>query len=114
MMATTSDRRRMRERFAAWFFGLAMLVLGGESVRAGALPLNKEEQARVNRAIDEGAAYLKRAQGTHGSWAGPKENYQIGYAALPGLTLLECGVPASDQAVRRVAVVVRRAAPNLD
>ena len=113
-MVTTSNRRRMRERFAAWFFGLAMLVLGEQSVRADALPLNKEEQARVDRAIDAGVAYLKRAQGTHGTWAGPKEKYPIGYTALPGLTLLECGVPAEDAAVRRVAAVVRRAVPTLN
>ncbi len=94
--------------------GLSALVLGAAFVRADALPLTKEEHARINRAIDEGAAYLKRAQGTHGTWAGPGEKYPVGYTALPGLTLLECGVPATDPAVRRAAAVVRRAVPNLE
>jgi hypothetical protein len=114
MRTTTLDHSRMMKRIAAWFGGLAVLVLGGAVVRADAPPLTKEEQARVRRAIDEGVGYLKRAQGARGTWASPKEKYFLGYAALPGLTLMECGVPASDQAIRRVGVLVRRAAPTLD
>jgi hypothetical protein len=78
------------------------------------LPLNADEQDQVNRAIDRGVAFLKATQGVHGSWRNPKESHPIGYAALPGLTLLECGVPPADPAVQRVARLVRRSAANLD
>jgi hypothetical protein len=78
------------------------------------MPLNKDEQERVDRAIDGGVAYLKRSQGQQGGWAGPWERHTVGYAALPGLTLLECGVSADDPVIRRVAEAVRRDAPKLD
>ncbi len=76
-------------------------------------PLSKEEQILVDRAIDAGVAFLKRSQGSNGSWAGPKQEHQLGYAVLPGLALLECGVPANSPAIRRVAILVRRASGNL-
>ena len=37
----------------------------------------------------------------------------IGFASLPGLTLLECGVPASDPAVQKAAKLVRAEAGSL-
>jgi hypothetical protein len=91
-----------------------MLLSDAVFVSAGEMPLNKEEQARVDHAIDEGAAYLKRSQGKQGGWAGQWETHTVGYAALPGLTLLECGVPADDPVIRRAAELVRRDAPKLD
>jgi hypothetical protein len=54
---------------------------------------------RVNQAIDRGVAYLRR------DWCQPKA-YQ-NYLGLLGLTLLECGVPRTDPAVRRLADLVR-------
>jgi hypothetical protein len=93
---------------------LLALLADGAAVRAAAKPLNKQEQTRVNEAIDAGVAYLKRAQGPRGTWAGPKETYVIGYAALPGLTLLECGVAPDEQVIRRVAATVRRMVPSMD
>jgi hypothetical protein len=101
-------------RCLLWMFALAALLLGADFVQAGAMPLSKEEQARVDRAIDGGVAYLKRSQGQSGSWAGPWERHTVGYAALPGLTLVECGVPVDDPVIRRVADAVRRDAPKLD
>ena len=70
------------------------------------LPLPPELQKRVNQAIDRGVQVLRGAQGNVGTWALNK-NHMTGYAALPGLTLLECGVPASDPAVQRAAALVR-------
>jgi hypothetical protein len=66
--------------------------------------LPREMQAEVNRAIDKGLAYLKGKQQLSGSWEG---NYTTAYAALPALTLLECGVPASDPLVQKAAAFVR-------
>lgn len=101
-------------RPAAWIVGFAALPIGAALVQAGATPLTKEEQARVDRAIEGGVAYLKRSQGSQGSWAGPWEIHTSGYAALPALTLLECGVPAEEQIIHRAAEVVRREASRMD
>ena len=73
--------------------------------------LSPEEQAKVNEAVENGVAFLKKDQKTNGSWA---KNHAAGLAALPGLTLLECGVPADDPHVRTAAEFVRKAVPKLD
>jgi hypothetical protein len=109
------DATTVRSPWLACCCSLAVLVLaGGGRARADAKPLNGEEQARVNKAIDQGVQYLRRSQGGTGTWAPPKSGHPVGYAALPGLTLLECGVPATDPAVRRTAAFVRRSTGNLD
>jgi hypothetical protein len=112
--STTPMRKPTSDRRPLWFLVLPSLLFDVAFAEAGAMPLNKEEQARVERAIDGGVAYLKRSQGPQGSWAGPWERHTVGYAALPGLTLLECGVPADDPVIRRIAEIVRRDAPKLD
>jgi hypothetical protein len=106
--------KRACHRCPGWIFGLAVSLFSAALVQAGATPLNKEEQARVHRAIEGGVEYLKRSQGPQGSWAGPWERHTVGYAALPGLTLLECGVPVDDPVIRRAAEAVRRDASKLD
>ncbi len=70
--------------------------------------LPPDEQEKVNKAIDRGVAYLKRTQQDSGSWLGPG-GHPIGMAALPGLTLLECGVPPGHEQVQKAARVVREA-----
>ena len=65
----------------------------------------------MNAAIDRGVAYLEKMQYPGGTW---DLNHQTGMAALPGLTLLECGVPADDPHVQNVAQFVRGAVPDLD
>src|SRR5262249_20188333 len=57
-------------------------------------------------------AYLRKTQLKTGSWGGG--TYAVGYAALPGLTLLECGVPAKDPAVAKAARFVRFYSPTLN
>jgi hypothetical protein len=72
--------------------------------------LPKEEQARVDKAIDQGIEYLRKGQKPDGGWGnGPV----VGYSALPGLTLLECGVPADDPQVLKAAELVRGVVPTL-
>jgi len=69
------------------------------------------EQKRINEAIDRGVIFLETSQFNNGRWdVGP---YAVGYAALPGLTLLECGVPASDPVVQGAARFVRENAKTL-
>ncbi len=81
-------------------------------------PLTVEKQAQVNKAIDAAVKYLKDTQGPDGRWPYTKERirpevyagFDMGLAALPGLTLLECGVPAKDPVVQKAAKYVRERA----
>jgi hypothetical protein len=71
--------------------------------------LGRDEQ-KVNAAIDKGVAYLKKNQNANGAWPGGRD---VGYAAIGGLTLLECEIPARDPAVQKAAAYVRIQAGNL-
>lgn len=73
--------------------------------------LPPEEKARVDRAIEQGLAYLRNHQHPSGTWS--TGHYTVGNAALPGLTLLECGVAPDDPQVQKAAQFVRDAAPKL-
>jgi hypothetical protein len=91
------------------------LVIRGGKDRAGqgwSNSLTAEQQKAVNAAIDRGVAHLRATQLDNGSWAGG--HHAIGYAALAGLTLLECGVPADDPAVKKAAHYVRFNSAALD
>ncbi|HKB37008.1 MAG TPA: hypothetical protein VKD72_11175 [Gemmataceae bacterium] len=72
-------------------------------VQVAALP--PEEQAKVDKAIEKGVQFLKKQQHNSGSWAGNNS----ALAALPALTLLECGVPADDPVIKKAADFVRKA-----
>jgi hypothetical protein len=67
--------------------------------------LAEKDQARVDEAIKRGVQYIKEKQLASGTWMSGA--HSVGYAALPGLTLLECQVPASDVAVQKAAIHVR-------
>ncbi len=79
-----------------------LAVPGGKGALTALPP---DLQKRVNAAIDRGVKHLRNSQRAGGSWEGGA--YQLGYTALPGLTLLECGVPAADPAVQKAARLVR-------
>jgi hypothetical protein len=68
------------------------------------------QQTEVNKAIDRGVAHLKKKQHASGAWAA---QHPTAFAALPGLTLLECGVPAGDPRVQKAARYVRAHAGRL-
>lgn len=70
--------------------------------------LPPEEQEKVNKAIDRGVQWLKKQQHQDGSW-GPR----VGLAALPALTLLECGVPSDDIRIQKAVHHVRKVIPSL-
>jgi hypothetical protein len=69
-------------------------------------------QQKVNQAIDKGVRYLKSAQNLDGKWDNYAE-HEVGFAALPGLTLLECGVGAGDPVIKKAADFVRSRSPFL-
>ena len=61
---------------------------------------------KVRKAIDRGVAALKDMVGEKGNDK-PRRHHGLGHgtggAALIGLTLLECSVPADDPAVKNLA-----------
>ena len=73
--------------------------------------LPEDEQKDVDKAIERGAAWLKQQAKPAGSWS--DGNWRIGYSAMPALTLLMCGVPASDPVIQNAAKFVRDTAPRL-
>jgi hypothetical protein len=79
--------------------------------------LSADKQARVNRAVRRAVKYLKdrqrRRDGRWGFALGDKyARHHVALAALPGLTLLECGTARNDPAVRKAAGYVRKHAPR--
>ena len=79
----------LAEELSAQYTGAAILmVTGSQMVHSFRIP--------------DGVDYIKR-----GMWPVDK-NYSVGYAAFPGLTLLECGASPKDPAVQHYADFVRR------
>jgi hypothetical protein len=72
--------------------------------------LPNQEQARVNKAVEAGIAYLKSRQLADGVWARARAVHHVGVNALPALTLLECGVAADDPLVKKAIAFVRKEA----
>lgn len=70
-------------------------------------------QDRIDAAIDKGVDYLRQKQFPDGSW-GFGGGHEVGFAALCGLTLLECKAPAKDPAVQKAAAFVRAKAASLE
>jgi hypothetical protein len=66
-------------------------------------------QRKIDDAINAGAGYLRREARPTGGWV----NDSVGFAALPGLTLLECGVPSNDPIIQKAAQLVRRGAVTI-
>src|SRR4051812_23046516 len=97
-------------------FALATLALFAALTPASAQhkPLDAREQQLVNAAIDAGVGFLKRSQNLEGGWPRKDNAHVAGYTALPALTLLECGVPADDPAVKKAALAIRKMGPRLD
>lgn len=93
-----------------------MLLLGlvRTPARAERTPLPPRLQEKVNDAVDLGVSFLKDAQLGDGCWVKDNEGYRVANAALPALTLLECGVAKSDVKVQRAAAFVRQNSLDLD
>jgi hypothetical protein len=66
-----------------------------------------ERNPQVQKAIDRGVAFVRSKQGQNGAWTYPGvgAGTDTGATALVGLTLLECGAPASDPQVQQAAFV---------
>jgi hypothetical protein len=74
--------------------------------------VNAEEQRKIDAAIAAGAWYLRDHTLPEGTWGDALPDgaapVSVGFASLPGLTLLECGVPAAEPVVQKAAALVRR------
>jgi hypothetical protein len=72
------------------------------------------EQAKVDAASAKGVEYLKKQQTGNGYWpVYTNHGHEVAMAALPGLTLLECGVSPKDPQVQKAAQYVREHVPKL-
>jgi hypothetical protein len=71
----------------------------------GRISVSTAEQRRIDAAVAAGAWYLRSTQVGNGSW---DTNLVVGYAALAGLALLECGIPPTDPCLQRAAQCVRQ------
>jgi hypothetical protein len=69
--------------------------------------VSAEEQRKLDDAVARGVWYLKDHALPSGTWddALPDKTapVSVGFASLPGLSLLECGVPAADPVVQKAA-----------
>src|SRR5438309_2622636 len=99
---------------AAVLAAVALLVFFWSAPAAAQQPA---DAATINDSIRRGVESLKKEQKASGSWGtgtNPKDNNGIGYTALAGLTLVECGVPITDPGLKKAALIVRNAATELD
>ncbi len=77
------------------------------------------DKETIDRAVARGVTSLKQMQRQDGLWAyhefaaGGANNHSVGATALAALTLIECGVPADDPAVRNAAAALRQVALRL-
>jgi hypothetical protein len=76
-------------------------------------------QAAIGAAVNRGVSYLRQAQNPVGSWGagtnvGSGGGWAVGYTALAGLALVECGVPTDDPGLRRAAGLVRQVYGKID
>jgi hypothetical protein len=91
---------------------LSLLLASSGRAKTEPWSLPPELQGRVNSAIYQGVRFLKTNQRPYGGWS-PLGKHPVGYAALPGLTLLECGASPTDPLVAAAADFVRKSAPTL-
>ena len=85
-------------------------------VKKPTVPLDPAEERKVDEAVIKGVWFLKAHQQASGAWGNALPAGQlvpVGYTAMPGLALLECGVPGDDPVVQKAAKFVREEAPKL-
>ena len=95
--------------------GMAALLCVAAMANADPKPLSKEEQAKVDKAIEKAVAYLKREQTKEGNWPTHWRNrFLVGECALPAYALLESRVPVDDSVIQRAADFIRLKVSNTD
>lgn len=95
-----------------WLLSIAGLALMPVNVFAQPQerpPLPEYLVASIPDAIERGKNYLLSAQQRTGSWS--EGGNKVGYAALPALALLECGMPANHPSIQAAANFIRSQVP---
>jgi hypothetical protein len=99
-------------------FLCCVIFLGSASfVRADPKPLSREEQAKIDGAMDRGVEFLKSTQTDEGDWKGKMYKdgrFPVGQCALPAYALLEAGVNAHDPVIQKAAEYLRPKASATD
>lgn len=113
-MDTVTLRRSYRSAFwprALLSATTMLLIVALSPARAESPAMAPELLEKISQAGDFGLIFLRKSQLPDGSWAplqGEQALLRLGYAALPALTLLECGELPSNLAIKRAAAYVRR------
>jgi hypothetical protein len=116
---STAPVRSRAGRVGGLLVALLVLTACGPAAAQPVGVVTPAERADIQRAIDKGVEYLKQSQNGSGSWGTGKDvgaggGWAIGYTALAGLTLIECGIPTTDKYVKAAASVVRQGAVRSD
>jgi hypothetical protein len=99
------------------------VVVGGEKPAKKVFPVvavapaakaDDNLQEKIDLATRKGVRFLTQSIKPSGTWKNEAELNAAGYAALPGLAMLECGVSPKDLAVQQAAVFVRSQAAKLN
>lgn len=100
---------RIGLRTCIGFLCCAIVLACAPSANAEPKPLSKEEQAKVDAAIDKGVEFLKRSQTKAGDflYRAYPDAFQVGQCALPAYALLEAGVPSDDPVIKKAADYIR-------
>ncbi|MBA4186925.1 MAG: hypothetical protein C0467_02800 [Planctomycetaceae bacterium] len=98
-------------RLAATTAALFILILCQQAVGQAPAPRPADKLA-VDMAVDKGVKFLRESQNPNGAWgngtgAGGGKGWGVGYTALAGIALLECGVPTSDPGLKKALAAVR-------
>jgi hypothetical protein len=95
----------------------AVISIGSASSGSEIKPLSKDEQDKIDKAIDRGVEFLKGAQNDKGGWKWGMYRdgrFQAAQCALPAYALLEAGVPANDAVIQKAAEYLRPRANATD
>jgi hypothetical protein len=100
-------------------FALVACVLAGATPALAQVAPQAADQATINSAVARGVQFLRNSQNPSGGWgkgskAGSDGGWAVGYAALAGITLIECGVPPADPSIQAAARGVRSYVYELD
>lgn len=94
-----------------------VILTGAAAAGADVKPLSKDEQDKINKAIDRGIDFLKGAQSAKGSWKWGMYRdgrFQVAQSAMPAYALLEAGVPVGDAVIQKAAEYVRKRVKTSD
>lgn len=110
----------MRARYFLLTAVVAFGCLTWAATRTSTAEPDKELKRQIEKAVDRGVAYLRRAQAKDGTWVhlqpandGPQLEQNVGATAMCGIAMLESGVDPDDSCVQRAASVVRSRANML-